>query len=107
VEHVTISQSSSVQEPLGVPTMAHLTQFDLYLDSTTFLPAAMSFNTHPDNNAVLDIPIQILFSDYRNVNRAQVPFHVQKLIGSELALDLQFTSATLNSGLTTTAFSLQ
>jgi len=42
-----------------------LSQTDLYLDSTTLLPAAMTFNIHPDDNALLDIPIEIHFSEYR------------------------------------------
>jgi hypothetical protein len=106
VEHVTAYQPSAVALPAGVPTFSHLTQMDLFLDSSTLLPAALSFNIHPDNNASSDIPVQILFSDYRLVNGAQIPFHVRKFINNSLALDLQFTSVALNSGLTASSFSL-
>jgi hypothetical protein len=106
VEHLTVYQPSTVSLPAGIATFSHLTQMDLYLDSTTLLPAILAFNIHPDNNAGLDIPVQILFSNYLPVNGVQIPFHVQKFINHSLALDLQFTSATLNSGLTSSSFSL-
>jgi hypothetical protein len=106
VEHVMAYQSSTFQPPAGIPTFSHLTQMDLFLDSSTLLPAALAFNIHPDNNAGLDIPVEIRFSDYRPVNGAQIPFHVQKFINNSLALDLQFTSAVLNSGLSTNSFTV-
>jgi hypothetical protein len=105
VEHLTISQPSTIPAPAGAPDLTHLTQIDLYLDSSTLLPAAMTFNTHPDDNALLDIPIEVRFSDYRSVSGAQVPFHVQRYVNNTLTLDLQFESAVLNSGLPSTTFS--
>jgi len=104
VEHVTVSQSSSVQTPPGVPTLQHLTQADFFLDSTTLLPVAIAFNTHPDNDMILDIPVEIRFSDYRPVSGAQIPFHVEKFLNNTLLLDLQFTNAQLNSGLSASLF---
>jgi len=106
VEHLTISQTSAVQTPSGAPTMAHLSQMDFFLDSTTFLPAAVTFNIHPDNDAGLDIPIEVRFSNYRAVNGVQVPFHVQKFLNNGLVLDLQFQTVIFNSGLTASSFSL-
>jgi len=103
VQHLSISQ-----QPAGTSDTAallqHLSQVDLYLDSSTHLPVAMAFNIHPDDNALLDIPIEIRFSDYRPVNGVQVPFHVQKFLNNGLILDLQFQSAILNSGLSASAF---
>ena len=106
VEHERAYRPSTVQLPAGIPTFTHLTQMDVFLDSTTLLPVALAFNTHPDNNANLDIPVEIRFSDYRPVNGAQIPFHVQKFINNSLALDLQFSSATLNSGLSPSSFTV-
>lgn len=78
----------------------HLTQMDIFLDATTLLPVAIDFNTHPDNNALLDLPVELLFSDYQIVGGAKIPMRVQKFLNNSLLLDLQFQSATLNSGLT-------
>jgi hypothetical protein len=104
VEHVMAYQPSSGPPSAGVPSFSHLTQMDLFLDSDTLLPAALTFNAHPDNNMGLDIPLKILFSDYRAVSGAQIPFHVQKFLNNSLFLDLQFQSTTLNSGLSAAAF---
>lgn len=99
VQHVAISQPLSGAS-VASATVAQLTQLDLFLDPTTSLPVGMSFNVHPDDDALINIPVQILFSDYRMVNGVQIPFHVQRLFNSQLVLDLQFNDAVVNSGLT-------
>ena len=100
VEHLTITQSLPANIQATDPSYPHLTQLDFYLDSSTFLPAALDFNIHPDNNALLDIPVEIRFSAYTAATGAQIPFHVQKFINNTLSLDLQVQSATLNTDLT-------
>jgi hypothetical protein len=107
VEHISVSQNASSSSSAGGPTFQHLTQLDFYLDSTTFLPAAISFNTHADNNALLDIPVEIDFSDYRSVSGALIPFHVQKFLNNSLFLDFQIQNAAINSGLSASAFTIQ
>jgi hypothetical protein len=106
VEHLTVSQVSTSAVPSGSLSFAQLSQMDFFLDSTTFLPAAITFNIHPDDNALLDIPIEIDFSNYTTVSGSQVPFRIQKHINNSLALDLQFSSAVLNSGLSVTTFAV-
>jgi hypothetical protein len=106
VEHVSVSQTPSAQMASGASLFQHLTQVDFFLDSSTLLPAAITFNIHPENNAALDIPVEIRFSEYRTVSSAQVPFHVQKFLNNSLFLDFEAQSATLNSGLAASNFSL-
>jgi hypothetical protein len=89
------------------PLLQHLTQMDVYLDPTTSVPVALDFNVHPDDNSAVDIPVEIRFSSYREVNGIEVPFHVQKYLNDGLVLDLQFNNAVLNSGLTAASFQLQ
>lgn len=103
VQHLSISQQPADSSDTAA-LLQHLSQMDLYLDSSTFLPIALAFNIHPDDNALLDIPVEIRFSDYRSVNGAQVPFHVQKFLNNGLILDLQFQTATLNTGLSASSF---
>jgi len=105
VQHVILYQPSSASADVA-PLLQHLTQMDLYLDSSTLLPAAMTFTIHADNDALLDIPVEVRFSDYRAANAAQVPFHVQQYINNNLSLDLQLQSAAFNTGLTTSSFSM-
>jgi hypothetical protein len=106
VEHISVSEQPAASA-VASPLFPHLTELDLYLDSSTFLPAAIDFNVHPDDNELIDIPIRVRFSDYRPVSGTQVPFHVQKFLNNGLVLDLQFDTATINSGLSATAFTIQ
>ena len=79
VQHVSVVQQPAASAALLTPAfLTHLTQIDFYLDSTTSLPAAMTFTVHPDGNALVDIPIEVSFSDYQTINGTQIPFHVQR-----------------------------
>jgi hypothetical protein len=104
VEHVSVSQAVSLPNPSDAATFEHLTQIDFFLDSATLLPVAIAFNIHPDDNALLDIPVEVRFSDYRSVNAAQIPFHIQKFLNNGLILDFQAQTVTVNSGLSTNIF---
>jgi hypothetical protein len=108
--HVSVSQPPSPSYDYSPPIaalMQHLSQMDFYLDPTTLLPMALAFNIHPDNNAACDLPAEIRFSGYQTKGGVQIPFHVQKYVNNGLVLDLQFSSAVLNSGLLAATFDLQ
>jgi hypothetical protein len=107
VEHISVSQNPPYQFPALPPSFQHLTQLDFFVDSVTFLPAAIAFTVHPDNNALVDIPIEIDFSDYRSVSGALIPFHIQKFLNNSLFLDFQVQNASINSGLSASEFAIQ
>lgn len=107
VYHVSASQPFPQMKAGPAALAQHLTQTEVYLDASTLLPVAIDFNTHPDDNSGLDIPVEILFSDYRSVSGAQVPFHVQKFLNNGLVLDLEFQNASVNSGLSASLFNIQ
>ena len=98
VEHITVTQTALAISSNDA-VIAHLAQLDFFLDSTSLLPIALDFNVHPDNNELVDIPIEICFLNYNLVSGVQVPFHVEKFFNNSLFLDLQITSVTLNSGI--------
>ena len=87
--------------------LQHLTQMDIYLDSTTLLPAQLNFNIHPDGNAIIDIPVSVQYSNYQTVNGVVLPMRVQKYLNNNIALDIQIQTAVFNSGLTISAPSAQ
>jgi hypothetical protein len=102
VQHLHFEVQSANVDPSGL--LQHLSAEDVYLDASSFLPVAISFNTHPDNDAGTDIPVEIDFSNYMRVNGAQIPFHVQKYLNGSLFLDLVIQSAVLNSGIPQSVF---
>ena len=106
VIHLTASQPSTLSDPNAAAFVQHLSQIEIFLDATTFLPAAITFNTHPDNNALLDLPVEVRFSDYRAVSGAQIPFHIQKYLNNTLILDLQLQNVSVNSGLSPSDFAI-
>ena len=102
VQHLHFETQSANVDPSGL--LQHLSAEEVYLDASSFLPVAITFNTHPDNDAGTDIPVKIDFSNYTRVNGAQIPFHVQKYLNGSLFLDLVIQSAVLNSGISQSAF---
>ncbi|HKV27309.1 MAG TPA: hypothetical protein VJN90_03410 [Candidatus Acidoferrales bacterium] len=106
VEHVQVYQVPNFSGS-GAMLLQSLSQIDIYLNSTTLLPLSIAFNAHPDNNALVDIPIGIKFSNYQTVQGISVPYHVQKYIQNGLALDLTVSSLQLNSGLSASDFQVQ
>jgi hypothetical protein len=98
--HFSITAPASDSSAPNV-LVAHLTNTDLFVDPATLRPVALDFNIHPDNNALIDIPVEIRFSNYTNVNGVWIPFMVEKYVNSTLALSLQVESAsTAGSGST-------
>jgi hypothetical protein len=102
-----VSDSSTVMTASTIAFLATLSQTEIYLDSQSLLPVAVKFNQHPDNDAGVNIPVTITFSDYRTVNGIRAPFHIQKYIQNGLNIDLVLATVTLNSGLSAAEFQAQ
>ncbi len=88
------------------PSSQQLSTLDFYLDATTFLPSAVTFNVHPDNNAGVNIPVEVDFSNYQGVNGVTVPMHVQKYMQGSLLIDVTISNATFNTGIALSNFSV-
>jgi hypothetical protein len=77
---------------------------DIYLDGTSLLPLAFAFNTHPADDELTNIAVEVDFYNYQSVGSVLVPFRIQKLIWNGLALDISVSSAAFNTGLSDTLF---
>jgi len=84
-----------------------LSATDVYVAPTNFLPSGITFKAHPDTDALRDVPVEIRFANYQNVNGVMVPFRIQKLLNGSLMLDITVQSATINSGLSALDFTIQ
>jgi hypothetical protein len=108
-ENVQHIQSYVYQSnPFGLnPSPQQLSTMDFYLDASTLLPAAVTFNAHPDNNSASNLLIEVDFSNYQNVNGAGLmPMHIQRYQQGSLLLDVIVTGASFNSGLPLSIFTI-
>jgi len=73
-----------------------LTLEDIYLDEMSHMPVLVAFNLHLNNAGLLNVPVLIHFSDYRQVQNCPVAHHIRVYMNSVLVWDLQVSSASLN-----------
>lgn len=99
LEHFLVTRSIS-----GLPLskqsalLTHLTELNIFLDVQTLHPAILAFNAHPDNNASIDIPIEIRFENYIQSAGIWYPSRIEKHINNSLVLGLDVQSAAFNKG---------
>lgn len=107
VYHLSAYQQFPQMSAAAASFAQHLTQTEIFLDPATLLPVAIDFNSHPDNDATVDLAVELVFSNYQVIGGIQVPFHVQKYLNNGLVLDLQIQSVVLNSGISASTFQVQ
>jgi hypothetical protein len=103
-QHIRVSQVFP-QDQSGM--LAQLSEMDFYLDAASNLPVAIVFQTHADGDLHVNMVTEVRFADYRTVNGVRVPYSFQKMLNGGTILTATVTSAELNSGLTTSLFTLQ
>lgn len=86
------------------PSPQQLSTIDFYLDSTTLLPSAVTFNSHPDGNAGANLLIEVDFSNYQTISGVLTPTHIQKYQQGNLLVDITVSGATFNTGLSLSTF---
>ncbi len=84
-----------------------LSSIDFYLDAATLRPEAISFNVHPDKNMLDNIPVEVDFSDYQNVDGVMVPMHIEKYLQGSLLIDLTISNAAFNTGISLSTFMIE
>jgi len=108
VIHLHVSKMPAAATPSYLVTiMQRLSTMDIFLNQSTLLPTILSFNIHPTGNALIDIPVEIHFSDYNSVDGVMIPLHVQRFENGSLVLDLQFQNTIVNSGIAPGVFQIQ
>jgi len=71
--------------------IAHLSAVDLDIDAATGLPALLTYVEHPDNDAGVDLPVEVRYGSYSSFSGVTVPTHIQKFINHSLVLELQIS----------------
>jgi hypothetical protein len=97
LHYSVLSSSTDVQAPLSTSTDP--AQMEIYLDAASFKPIAFDFNTHPDNNALINIPVEIQFENYFESGGVLIPGTVKKYMNASLAMTIQVATATQSTSL--------
>jgi hypothetical protein len=93
--------------PSGLtPTDQQLSTMDFYLDATTLLPAAVTFNAHPDNDATTNLLVEVDFSTYQTMSGVVVPTHIQRYQQANLMVDVTVSGASFNTGIPLSVFAV-
>ena len=95
VQHI----HSSINGQPSNATIQQLSSMEFYLDSTTLLPVAITFNSHPDNDAATNFQIEVDFFTYQSISGVLVPTHIQRYSDGNLILDAMISNAAVNTGL--------
>jgi hypothetical protein len=106
VQHVQFSRLVPGQSPNAAALIQQLSTTDVYLDTVSYLPVVIDFSVHPDNNAGLNLPVEIQFSDYKLANGIRTPSRIQKLLQGSLMLELSVSAVAINSGLSDAQFAV-
>lgn len=94
---LTVSRKSDTDNPdfdSLVPTWSKAT---IMLDDAS-LPSTLSFNVRPDSDFNADLPVEISYSDYHDVDGIKVPYSVSKSVNGSALLDFTVTSVQFNTG---------
>jgi hypothetical protein len=97
VEHIQAYRSYAGLPQQRAEELERLSSVDYYLDSQTALPLAMAFSTHDNRNMNIDVPVEIVFSQYQAVSGIQVPFQVTRVWNGSPLFQISITSAAPNN----------
>jgi hypothetical protein len=105
VEHIAVWQLPISTLPASsVAYVKQQTQYDIYVDPSTWLPVAMTFNRQfdpttpsqflaPAQNSSASVLEEVQYSNYQQVQGIPVAFHLQIFFQGTLFSDIQISSA--------------
>jgi len=106
VQHIQSYVYQNVQFYGPAPSPQQLSTMDFYLDATTLLPVAITFNAHPDNDAGTNLLVEVDFSNYQAIAGVLVPLHIQRYLQGSLQVDVNASTAAFNTGLSLSTFAI-
>ena len=105
VQHIQIWNTFASNPRLQ--KLAPFSQRDLWFDSTSSLPLRIGYSRRAGGGAVPAIPVEIFFSDYRNLGGVLYPFQINKSINGTPWQTITIQSVSFNTGLTDSEFQVE
>ena len=90
--------------------LKHLTDFsvkDLWIDAASGLPVKLSFERRAAGGSEPRIPMEVFYSDYRNVSGVLYPFLIKKSLNGTPWATITIVNVAFNTGLTEADFAVQ
>jgi len=87
--------------------LAEFTAKDIWIDAISGLPIKLAYEIREASGAAERIPMEIIYSDYRNVGGFLFPFHIEKSLNGTPWATITIERVVLNTGLTDAAFSVR
>jgi hypothetical protein len=91
------------------PKLQKLAEFsakNIWIDVGTGLPLKIAFSRHLGGGSAPAIPVEVLFSDYRNVGGVAYPFHIAKSFNGTPWTTITIDTVGFNRGLAETDFQI-
>jgi hypothetical protein len=91
----------------SIPYMRHLTKFsqrEIWINQKTWLPLKISYDRRTANGAEAAIHVDVVFSDYNNVNGFMYPFQITKSLNGSVWATITIERVNFNTGLTAADF---
>lgn len=105
VQHIQVWNSFASQPRMR--KLSALSGRDIWLDSTSSLPVKIAWLRQPGEGAVHVTRMEIVFSNYTNVNGIQYPFQISKLYNGTPWQTITIQNVSFNTGLTDAQFQAQ
>ena len=106
VQHIQAHLYQPSPYPGKGPSPEQLSTMDFYLDASTLLPVAVTFNAHPDSDASTNLSVEIDYFNYQLLGGVSVPTHVQKYLQGSPIFDIELSGAVFNTGLSLATFTI-
>jgi hypothetical protein len=97
-------------QPLGTDPIsvlrAQANHLMLWVSVSSGLPLQLSYMRISNTNPTASRQVTRTFSDYRQINGLNVPFHQEEFAGGQMLLSLQFDTVSFNTGIPSSDFAL-
>jgi hypothetical protein len=69
---------------------------DVGMDPNTLLPRVLRYQVHPDDGGLVEMTVEIRYSDYHKVDGVEIPFMIERYINGSLQLEIHLSSAQIS-----------
>ncbi len=105
VQHVRVWNTFASNPHLQ--KLASFSTQDIWFDASSNLPVKLAYTRQAGSGAVPAIPVEVLFSNYTNVNGVLYPFQIQKSYNGTPWQTITIQSVVFNTGLTDAQFQVE